>query len=141
MLTHHLDQALQIISTLISMTKNDIEAVKAARHDLFFASAQKKESLLVAFDHEKSAIDTHMVQLLTLHGGENIQTLLEPQQVQKIDQLKNDLLTLKELNRDLGRMVLAVGEFFNSLLTKISAATPVNYGGEHLSGQSLTMKA
>lgn len=137
MLTFYLETSIDIIQTLITMTRRDIDAVKNARHDTLQESAKEKERLLASFEEYKRLIDDTMGHLAANAAQQgDVRDLLTVEQMGRIETMKEKLAELKRANKDLGRMVLAVGEFFNSLLVRIAPQQPSGYGSDRFEGQS-----
>lgn len=136
MLSNYLDRGCETLSQLIAITRQDLEAVKNAKHDGLFLNAKKKEELLQQFYTYKNSVDSHMASLISSHPNEDIKDFLSTEQISKIDEMRVNLIELKELNQELGRLVLAVGEFFNTLLSRLLPSEHDGYEGQRLRGNS-----
>ena len=136
MLTNYLNKGCETLSQLIAITRQDLEAVKGAKHDGLFVNARKKEELLQQFYSYKNSVDSHMSSLISAHPNEDIKDFLSPEQFSKIDEMRVSLVELKDLNQELGRLVLAVGEFFNTLLSRLLPSERDGYEGQRLRGNS-----
>ena len=119
MLDHHLDSAIENLQSLIEMTRQDIEAIKAAKHQEMFDRIQAKERALVAFENHKTSIDTAIMRIAQAHPQDELETLLSTEAKRKLSVLKERLLQLQELNRRFAKFVVSVGEFYNTLFEKM----------------------
>ncbi|MEF3191793.1 MAG: hypothetical protein K6347_04485 [Campylobacterales bacterium] len=120
MLTFYLETANRLVLDLIEMTRRDIGYVKRAEHEELFKHASAKEEVVDSFERHKALIDAEIAKMAAQRPGASIEELLEPSQREELERLRLSLLELKELNRQLGRMVLAVADFYKTLISRIA---------------------
>lgn len=130
-----LEGALEDIKALIAITEQDIEDIKIANNAAIFARVPQKEELITAFIHKKEAYAKAVEERLrtefpnaTLEDltYEQKQHLLGEGASQYTTALHENLSKLKELNTHLGKISLAVYEFYGSLLSQM---LPLEEGG------------
>lgn len=117
MLKHYLSESLRNLDELINLTKNDIASIKDARHSELFSNTTQKESFINGFESSKRAIDNELRRLVS--QGMELGSVLDDNDQEQLELLKIKLKELKDLNRRLAKMVVAVSEFYNSLLTRL----------------------
>ncbi|TLD84106.1 hypothetical protein LS70_004345 [Helicobacter sp. MIT 11-5569] len=123
-----LQDALEDVKALIAITEQDIADIKVANNDAIFARIPQKEELTASFIRKKEAYAKEVEERLcaefpnaTLEDltYEDKQRLLGEGASQYTAELHDSLSVLKDLNLRLGKMSLAVSEFYSSLLSKI----------------------
>ncbi len=119
MLCYYLEGALRDLQTLIDTTSEDIEDIKEARHEEIFSRIEKKESLIQSFEAKKGQIDSEIAKISQENPNIDLEDLLDKNQKNLLNQMRDKLANLKDKNRHYARMVLAVSEFYNSLLERI----------------------
>jgi hypothetical protein len=129
MLTHYLDRALEDLETLIHLTETDIEDIKQARHDALFDRIRSKEHALVTFENRKSLIDNEIAARVGRQPNAPMETLLNEEEREKLATLREKLEALQDANRRFARLVIAVGEFYNSLYEKVLPVEKDDYKG------------
>jgi DNA repair exonuclease SbcCD ATPase subunit len=133
MLNHYLKSAVDDIKNLIVITLNDIDDIKEAKHEILFERNKTKEDILIAFENKKAMIDNEIIKLSEANGDKELEDILSEETKELLDELKNKLEELKDVNKRYARMVLSVGEFYNSMLEQVvpSGAT---YGNTQANG-------
>ena len=116
MLPHYLTKALEDLNQLISLTHDDIEDIKLAKHERIFERSKIKEELISSFQNKKAMIDNEISKLMQTHPDLGIENLLSEDDQSQLASLKEQLLELKSLNKRYAKLVLTVSEFYNSLL-------------------------
>jgi len=119
MLSHHLQNALQDLQDLISITKSDIEDIKQAQHDHQFKRLSIKEEKLKSFEAKKAMIDHEISSLMTAHPDVELPKLLDATQHQLLDELKTNLSELREVNKQYAKLVVVVSNLYNTFLERL----------------------
>lgn len=129
MLNQSLQNIVHTIQKLIEMTKLDIQSLSQAENESIFQRLPIKEALLKEFERQKTLIDSQMLELKKQHPNQEFSEVLGQEILDLLDQFKQSLQELKELNHGYARSVYAVGEFYTSLLRKIVPHENLGYGG------------
>lgn len=119
MVIQYLQGAIEDLRTLIDYTKQDIESIKAARHDEIFERNVKKDALVKEFETKKSLISQEMLTLKSKNPKKDIKDLIDSRTQELFDEMSDTLKELKKLNSNYAQIVLAVSEFFTSLMDKL----------------------
>ncbi|NPA82759.1 MAG: hypothetical protein GXO31_09115 [Epsilonproteobacteria bacterium] len=119
MLKHYLKAIIKDIDNLIDLTKEDIEEIKKANHEKIFNSSTLKDELVIAFENKKSIIDKELLRIVQENPGKDLSELLDQETKSMLEEMKNKLTKLKKINKEYAQMVIAVSEFYNSLLDEI----------------------
>jgi len=119
MLTLFLNDALSELNNIVLLTQQDIEDIKLAKHDPQFERSKVKMECITKFEHKKSLLDNEIAKIVSNNPDKDFTQLLSDDDFNKLDQLKATLQELKSLNKRYAKMVLAVSEFYNTLLDKI----------------------
>jgi hypothetical protein len=119
MLTHHLQSALEDLKDLIKITKSDIEDIKKAQHDPQFERLSIKDEKLKSFESKKAMIDHEISSLMTQNPNAELPNLLNDEQHQLLDELKIQLLELREVNKEYAKLVVIVSNLYNDFLEQI----------------------
>ncbi len=127
MLTHYLQQANEILSNLIETTRNDIEDIKGAKHDNIFSRTKTKEELVKSFENHKSLIDNEIAKLAQASAGASLDTILDDNQQAMLDEMREKLKALQSENKHFATMVIAVSEFYSSLINRLIPTEQVGY--------------
>lgn len=127
MLTHYLQKANEILSDLIRTTRNDIKDVKNANHDGVFSRIKIKEELVKSFENHKSLIDNEIGKLVQNAKGSQFDGILNDEQQKSLDEMRENIKTLQVENRHFATIVIAVSEFYSSLLNKIIPTEQIGY--------------
>jgi len=141
MIAHYLRGAVDDIKLLSQITAKDIEDIKEARHEKLFERTKTKEDLIASFENKKAIIDNEIGKLSKNNPNTPIQELLESSAALMLDELRNSLKELKEQNKNFARMVLAVSEFYNSLLEKLIPSEKNGYEQTRRSSSFLQVRA
>jgi hypothetical protein len=127
MLTHYLQQANEILSNLIETTRNDIEDIKGAKHDNIFSRTKTKEELVKSFENHKSLIDNEIAKMAQASQGASLDTILDDNQQALLDEMREQLKDLQKENKHFATMVIAVSEFYSSLINRLIPTEQVGY--------------
>lgn len=119
MLSYQLQSAIKDLEALISLSREDIDDIKEANHNPQFDRLAIKEEKIKNFEHKKAMIDREISKLMTQHPARPLSELLDNEQHQQLDSLKEHLSLLREVNQQYAKMVLSVGSFYNTLLERV----------------------
>ena len=119
MLSQHLRNALNDLRDIINITKSDIEDIKKAEHDTQFERLSLKEEKLKSFEAKKAIIDYEISSLMTANPDADLPNLLNEEQHQLLDELKDELNTLREVNKHYAKLVLIVSNLYNTFLERL----------------------
>ena len=127
MLTHYLQQANEILSNLIETTRNDIEDIKGAKHDNIFSRTKTKEELVKSFENHKSLIDNEIAKMAQASEGATLDAILDNNQQALLDEMRVNLKSLQKENKHFASMVIAVSEFYSSLINRLIPTEQIGY--------------
>ena len=119
MLSYQLQSAIKDLESLISLSREDIADIKEANHNPQFDRLAIKEEKIKNFEHKKAMLDREISKLMTQHPARPLSELLDNEQHQQLDSLKEHLSQLREVNQQYAKMVLSVGSFYNTLLERV----------------------
>ena len=119
MLSYQLQSAIKDLEALISLSEEDIADIKEAKHNPQFDRIAIKEEKIKSFEHKKAMIDREISKLMTAEPSKPLAALLDNEQHQQLDLLKERLSRLREVNQQYAKMVLSVGSFYNTLLEQV----------------------
>lgn len=119
MLQNFLNGAIRDIGTLTEITSKDIADIKQAKHDELFKRNRDKDELIASFENKKMLIDNEISKLAQKNPGKKPDEFLDDKAKELLQILQTSLLELKKVNKKYAKMVLAVSEFYNSLLDRL----------------------
>lgn len=119
MLLHHLKSAIKDLKDLISITQTDIEDIKEAKQSPQFDRLPLKDEKIKSFESKKAMIDHEISKLMSENPQKDLSDLLDDEQHDALDELKVELLNLRDINQKYAKMVLTVSSFYNRLLERI----------------------
>jgi len=119
MLSNHLQSALQDLRDLIEITETDITDIKEAKNDPQFDRLSLKESKLKSFESKKAMIDNEISILMSSNPDSDLPDLLNDEQHNALDELKNELNNLREVNKRYAKLVLTVSNLYNTFLERL----------------------
>ncbi|WP_456485737.1 hypothetical protein [Hydrogenimonas sp.] len=137
MLKHYLEKAIEDLDTLDELTRKDIEDIKAARHDAMFERIEAKEHTLLDFENRKSLIDQEIATLVKANPGIEMDRLLDNEVKQYLSTMRSKLAQLQKINRHYARLVITVGEFYNTLYEEMLPVERDGYTGRSTKTASL----
>lgn len=142
MLHHYLQSAVADLRALLAITQQDIEDIQLAKHPAIFSRTKTKDDLIASFENKKRLIDNEMLKLTQQKPEVALGDLLDEEASFQLGEMREALENLKEENRRYARMVLAVSEFYNSLLERIIPPQTQDYSGKkHATSSFLTVEA
>ena len=119
MLSQQLQNALNDLRDIIKITESDIEDIKNAAHETQFDRLSLKEEKLKSFETKKAIIDHEISSLMTSHPDSDLPDLLNQEQHRLLDELKNELNHLREVNKHYAKLVLIVSNLYNTFLERL----------------------
>ena len=119
MLSYHLQSALSDLRDLIKITESDVEDIKVAKNDPQFQRLSLKEEKLKSFESKKAMIDHEISSLMSANPDLDLPLLLNKEQHDYLDQLKEELSNLRDINKKYARLVLTVSNLYNSFLERL----------------------
>lgn len=128
MLHSYLQSANNDLKSLIEISLQDIADIKEARHEEIFARLEGKNNLIQSFKNNKDLADSAMREIMAKHPNKGIAELLDENAMALIDEMRVSLKELRTLNKNYARSVIAVSEFYGSLINAIIPNQQANYG-------------
>lgn len=119
MLKTHLQNANECIAALISITKDDIENIKQAKHGAVNDSVAQKNSLIKEFESLKKQIDKELLSLASGKDSQQLSDSLDDETKALLALMKDELARLHSINKEYAKLVIAVKEFFDSLVKEM----------------------
>jgi hypothetical protein len=129
MLEYAIESATNDIRKLIEITEKEIDFLEQANRDELFSKIEFKNEIFNSFVNKKAMLDNELVKLLNSSKEGTLETLLNSEEKTLLEDLKENLIALKEKNREFAKLLIAVGDFYNSLLNKLLPKEHNNYGG------------
>jgi hypothetical protein len=130
MISLHLQNATKTLHELIETTQRDIDDIKAARHMAVLERARTKEELLGSFERHKEMLDDAFARAMMEQPGAELSEILDESQHEGLGNMRKALEKLRENNRRFASLVIAVSEFYGSLLNAILPSEQVDYSPE-----------
>ncbi|RDU58139.1 hypothetical protein [Helicobacter sp. MIT 99-5507] len=119
MLIKFLSDAISNLEELIKISNLDMQDIKEANHDAIFQRLESKNNAILMFDRNKDLARDAMLKLSKENPNKSIEEILNPEALMLIDKMRDGLKTLREINKNYAKSVVAVYEFYNSLLENI----------------------
>ena len=141
MLHAYLEDAIIKLNSLISYTKDDIEDIKEAKHEVLFERSGTKVGIIKEFEMSKSMIDKEILSLSQANPHLKLQEILDPKADNLLQDMRSALEELKSLNTHYARMVFAVSEFYNSMADKLIPREKADYKSRVEQSQILRVEA
>ena len=130
MLHTFLSNATQNLQSLIDISILDMQDIREANHEAIFARLESKNALIDSFKSNKSNADAEMQKLLKAHPNKKIEDLLDEKAMNIIDEMRTNLVKLRTLNKNYARSVIAVREFYDSLVNSMIPSQKVGYSNK-----------
>ena len=130
MLHTFLSNATQNLQSLIDISILDMQDIREANHEAIFARLESKNALIDSFKSNKSNADAEMQKLLKAHPNKKIEELLDEKAMNIIDEMRTNLVKLRTLNKNYARSVIAVREFYDSLVNSMIPSQKVGYSNK-----------
>ncbi|MBR7117816.1 MAG: hypothetical protein IKC84_00390 [Helicobacteraceae bacterium] len=119
MLIKFLGDAISNLEELIRISNLDMQDIKEANHDAIFQRLESKNNAIYMFDYNKNLVRDAMFKLSKENPNKSIEEILDSETLVLIDKMREGLKTLREINKNYAKSVVAVYEFYNSLLENI----------------------
>lgn len=119
MLIKFLSDAISNLEELIKISNLDMQDIKEANHEAIFERLESKNNAIYMFDYNKDLARDAMFKLSKENPNKSIEEILNPEALILIDKMRENLKTLREINKKYAKSVVAVYEFYNSLLENI----------------------
>jgi len=132
-----LENANAELDRLIRLTNDDIEDIKAAKHEAMFARIAEKEDAIAAFERWKGEIDRQILSRAQEDPRQDLETLLGSEEQAGLAQLRTSLEALHAVNRRFAKLVITVGEFYNSLMEEMLPTEQDGYLSKNLKTAAL----
>lgn len=111
MLKKYLEGAVGDLKQLYKLSEDDILDIKQANHDAIFGRVATKERLIETFEAKKRAIDEQISRKASQNNGAGLDSILNINEKQLLEELKTKLFELKKLIEDM-LVLLLVLELF-----------------------------
>jgi hemerythrin len=135
MLIEKLNHINTILDNLISLTNEDIEAIKNAKHEIIFSHINKKEKLAKNFSSLKNEIDSILVS-----RNKPIEEIFSPEEEKMFDIFRDKLNKFYSLHKRFSKLALSVANFYNALTKEIKQEKPITYN-DNFTNTNLSLKA
>jgi len=110
-----IDKMSKLVNELQESIKQDIEDIKAAKHEGLLERNEEKHIMINEISNLKRELNQALVQKMQEGVDVNIYR-------DRVDSLENQLKELYELNRRLASIVLPVKQMYKELVDEITAA-------------------
>lgn len=115
MIEEIIDKMSKLVNELQESIKQDIEDIKAAKHEGLLERNEEKHIMINEISNLKRELNQALVQKMQEGVDVNIYR-------DRVDSLENQLKELYELNRRLASIVLPVKQMYKELVDEITAA-------------------
>lgn len=119
MLSHHLQSAINDLKDLITITESDIADIKEAKNEPQFQRHSLKEEKIKSFEAKKAMIDYEISSKMSKNPTKELKDLLDENEHLALEELKNQLSKLRDVNKHYARLVLAVSNLYNTFLERV----------------------
>lgn len=141
MLNDFLSAANENLARLIEINRIDLEDIKIANHDSIFSRLDEKNALIASFESNKKNADSEMIKLSKKFPNKDIASLLDSASMALIEQMRENLKTLRILNKNYAKSVIAVREFYDSLAESIMPSQRVGYNAKNYNHNIINVSA
>jgi len=121
MLIKKLNEAIDILNSLIEITKQDIENIKKANHQEVFDNIKRKEELAKYFLNIKNGID-----LILARRNKPIEEIFSNEEEKLFEEFKKKLIEFNTLHKKFSKLAISVTNFYNTLVQQISKENSTN---------------
>jgi hypothetical protein len=136
MLVQTLKETINTLENLISVTLDDIESIKNAKHEKVFSNTEKKEKLAIRFSNLKSEIDRILVA-----RNKPLEEIFSADEEKLFNEFREKLFEFHKEHKRFSKLALSVANFYNTLLNKIKENESINYNNESFNNPHLKIKA
>ena len=135
MLLQKLNETINTLDELITLTQDDIKNIKIANHDAVFANTLKKEELAEKFFRLKNEIDEILVK-----RNKPIEEIFSKEEEEIFNIFREKLNEFYILHKRFSKLALSVANFYNALLIKIKNEKPIDYSKKFTYNSTLKIK-
>ena len=136
MLTNKLNEIINILNSLIEITKQDIENIKKANHQRIFDNMKIKEELAKHFSNTKNDID-----LILVKRNKPIEEIFSNEEEKLFDEFKQKLTEFNVLHKKFSRLAISVANFYNALTQQIKEEKTISYNNNSFKNSHLYLRA
>ena len=122
MLTQKLLKINKILDDLISLTKEDINLIKNAKHDELFSHINLRENLIKEFSNLKSEID-----YILSSRNRPIEEIFSKEEEELFNEFRKKLNEFNTIHKHFARLSIVVNNFYTTLLNKIKNKETITY--------------
>lgn len=140
LLHSYLQEAIDILHSLIQFTKEDIQDIKIANHEVIFNRSNTKAVAVKEFEYAKSRIDQEIVQLTQKHPHLKITDILDEKADTLLSDMRKTLEELKSLNKHYAHIAFAVSEFYTSIADRLIPREKADYKSRAQQSQLLRIE-
>lgn len=133
MLVKFLNDAISNLEELIMISNLDMQDIKQANHNAIFERLESKNNAIAMFERNKDLARDAMLKLSMENPNKSIDELLDSDAVLLIDKMREGLKSLRDINKSYAKSVVAVYEFYNSLLESIVPSQRDGYSNKSYS--------
>jgi hypothetical protein len=127
MLEDYIQAGINDLNKLILLTMEDIEDIKKAKDASLVQSINTKNELIISFEKNKSLIDSKILEEHNQNpNASSLDSLFSDKANSLLSTFREKVSQLHALNKKYARLVLCIGEFYNSLL---EAMIPMEMNG------------
>jgi hypothetical protein len=135
MLINTLENTITILDKLLSITLEDIENIKLAKHEEVFKNTKTKENLAYKFSELKSQIDN-----ILISRNKPLEEIFTPEEEKLFNLFREKLIEFNKQHKRFARLAFSVANFYNTLLNKIQNNEKVDYSSTY-KNSNLKLKA
>jgi len=135
MLIKTLQETIFTLDKLITITLEDIENIKQAKHEEVFKNTKTKENLAYNFSELKSKIDNILVS-----RNKALEEIFTPEEEKLFNIFREKLLEFNKQHKRFARLAFSVANFYNTLLNKIQNNEKIDYTSTY-KNSNLKLKA
>ena len=133
----YLQEAVDLLRSLISFTKEDIEDIKLAHHEVIFDRCNTKSVAVREFEYARGRIDQEIVRLSQQYPHLKISDILDEKADALLADMRKLLEELKAINRHYAHIAFAVSEFYTSAANMLIPRVKSDYKGSATQSQLL----
>ena len=126
MLIKTLQETISTLDKLISITLEDIENIKQAKHEEVLKNTKIKENLASKFSELKSQIDNILVS-----RNKPLEEIFTPEEEKLFNIFREKLFEFNKEHKRFARLAFSVANFYNTLLNKILNNEKVDYSSSY----------
>jgi len=136
MLINKLNEAINILNSLIEITMQDIKNIKKANHQEIFNNMKQKEELATYFSNTKNDID-----LILTKRNKPIEEIFSNEEENLFEKFKEKLIEFNTLHKKFSKLAISVANFYNALTQQIKEEKTISYNHSSFKNNNLSLKA